>query len=788
MLPAQTASSEKGENLLSLSGKISDEQNHPLPYASIALYKSDSTLASSTAASDKGDFSVEAAPGLYYMEISFLSFRKKIIPDIELRDKHVFLGGIVLQRSDVTLDEVTVKAEKSPMQLHLDRRVFNVSSDIANTGGNALEVLENIPSITVDADGNVSLRNSRNVRLLIDGKPSALTGISSSDALRQLQAGMIERIEVITNPSARYDAEGEAGIINIILKKDSRKGLNGSFEANSGYPHNYGGLFNINYRKNRVNVFLGCGLSFRRTPGSGYSRQEFAGDTTFSYERHQGRIRGGVSGSMRAGLDFFLNEFNTLSASASYRLSKSMNEADNTYMDYDSMQNLVRTVLRTDDEDEDQRTVEAALSYRKTFRQKGRQLTADFKWNDSDDTEHSDLWEKSDADTVPLIQRSDNTEDERTWLAQADYVHPFRKEGKLETGVKGMLREIGSAFAVEEQADDGSWHVLSGYYNRFIYKENIYAAYLMAHSKVRKFSWQAGLRGELSDITTELALPDTSSHRLYFDLFPNVHLSFELKKNHTLQLSYSRRLSRPAFRNLLPFFSFSDNRNYFSGNPRLDPEYTHSCEAGHLKYWERGSLLGMAYYRYRTGVVERITVVDSIGFTSMLPVNLSTQHAFGIEINSSLEVLNWWRLIASLNFYRARTSGNYEGVLLRSEAYSWSGRLHSKMTFFKKLDFQCSFDYRSPQQTTQGKSRAMFAADAGLSLDVLKGNGTITFSCRDIFNTRKRRFTVEQEGYRSETEFQWSSRQFLLVFSYRLNQKKKKETPRGFEEAEDAAF
>ncbi len=779
-------SQDISENRFSISGKITDGQSNPLPFASVALFaNSDSTLTGSAATDDKGDFIISALPGSFHLKISFLSFREKTVSNINVSNENVALENIIMQPGDVSLDEVEVQAEKSQMQLQLDKRVFNVGSDISNTGSNALEVLENIPSVTVDMDGNVSLRGSQNVRILIDGKPSGLVGISGNDALRQLQANMIERVEVITNPSARYDAEGESGIINIVLKKDSRKGVNGSFDVTAGYPHNYGASFNINYRKNKVNLFTGYGLNFRRSPGSGYTLQQFSGDTTFSYERDQERTRGGLSSNVRGGIDFYLNEFNTLTASALYRFSKGMNDSRNVYVDYDSAGNLVQTVVRTEDENEDQHNIEASLRYRKTFNQKGREFTADFKWNDSDDIEHSDLLEKSDSDTISIIQRSDNVEDERTWLAQADYTHPFKKEGKLETGIKGTLRKINNDYTVEEQAGDGSWHVLPAYDNNFIYTENIYAAYVIAGSKVKNFSCQVGLRGELSDVAAELVVSDSVNSRLYFGLFPNAHLSYELKKRNTLQLSYSRRLSRPNFRNLLPFFSFSDSRNNFTGNPNLDREYTHSLEFGHLKYWEKGSLLSNIYYRHRTGVIERIIVVDSAGFTSIFPINLSTQNAFGIELSSSFEILKWWRLTGNLNFNRAITDGEYQGESLNSDTYWWSGRLTSKMTFFKKLDTQISFDYRSPLETTQGKSKAMYAMDAGLSMDVLKGNGTVTFSGRDLFNTRKRRAVTEGVGYHSESEFQWSSRQFMLGFSYRLNQKKKKDSQRGFEEGSD---
>lgn len=265
------------------------------------------------------------------------------------------------------------------------------------------------------------------------------------------------------------------------------------------------------------------------------------------------------------------------------------------------------------------------------------------------------------------------------------------------------------------------------------------------------------------------------NHRKYFNLFPSLHLSYKLKESQTLQLSYSYRLSRPEFRSLLPFSNFSDSRVFRAGNPLLNPEYTHSFEAGHLLNFDKGTLLSSIYYRRRLGVVENITAVDSTGFTTITPVNLSTGDSYGFEFNLTYDPFDWWKWAANANVFRAMNQGVYNDIILKSDTYSWTSRISSRITLLKNIDFQSSLNYRAPRKTTQGKELSQYSIDLGLSRDILKGRGTVTASVRDLFNSRKRRSITENAGYFSESEFQWRARQFLVTFSYRLNRSKEKE-------------
>lgn len=758
-----------------ITGTVVDENNAPVPFANAALYnRADSALVTGAVSTAEGKFRIPVGPGKYYVKVTFLSYQEKTIPQVDVTSGDVDLGTIVLRPGEQLLEEVTVQSERSSMELYLDKRIFNVGKDLTNISGSASDILDNVPSVTVDVDGNVSLRGSENVRILINGKPSGLTGISTADALQQIQANLIESVEVITNPSSRYDAEGEVGIINIILKKEEREGVNGAVTVNAGHPDNYGGSFNLNFRKEKFNLFSSYGFRYRSSPGSGNSFQQFTEpDTSFTYFQENSRKRGGVSHTLIAGIDYFFNESSVLTGSVNYRRSDGLNKSWYTFRDFNENGTLIRTVARREREEEPEDNSEVALSFRKDYgTNHNHYLTADFKWIENVETEYSTFLETDDAAGTQIDQRSSNTENERNVLFQTDFVKPFGARGKIEAGLKSTLRVIDNDFLVEQLTDESTWETVGEFDNRMIYTENIHAAYAILGNEINRFSYQFGVRGELTDVSVELSRENNTTYQNYFNVFPSSHLAYRIADNKTVQLSYTYRLSRPRFRDLMPFSNYSNNRTLFTGNANLKPEYTHSIEAGYLFDWESGSILSSVYYRHRSGVVNRITVVDSIGFNRIFPVNLSTQDAVGLEFNFNWDPTPWWRLTTNANFYRAVTKGQYEDQVLNADTYTLSTRTMSRITFLKKYDFQASWRYRAPRQTTQGRRRSHYAIDLGLSRDVLKGKGTVTLSVRDLFNTNKFREIVDNEDFYSESEFQWRARSVRLTFNYRINRKK----------------
>ena len=779
---------------LKLTGKVVDSQNNvPLNYATIRLFKTaDSTMIEGGITDEKGVFVIEAVPGSYYAKLEFIGYSTYTSKVIQLTSARSVtdLGTIKLTPVASTLDEVVVQAEKSTMELSLDKKIFNVGKDLANAGGTAIDILNNVPSVSVDVEGNVSLRGSGNVRILIDGKPSGLVSFKGGSGLQQLQGSMVERIEVITNPSARYEAEGNGGIINIVLKKERKEGINGSFDLIAGHPTNYGAAANVNYRRKNLNFFVNYSMSYRNVPGRNSLYQEvYRNDSVFASTKDMTSKLKGMYNNARAGLDFFLNPKNTLTAAYTYRISKGKRFSDIRFNDYLGTPRIQRVTYRTQDETETEPNSEYAINYKKTFDRKGQEFLATVQyidnWEDSDQYFNENIVnpDGSSSGIRPVLQRAVNFETEKQLLGQFDYVHPFGKEGKLEAGLRSSIRDMTNDYTVTEQREDGSWFQLPGLTNDFLYEENIHGLYGIAGNKVKRFSYQVGLRAEWTDVTTTLKNTNEINRQKYNNLFPSVHVSYELPSQHAVQISYSRRVRRPKYNDLSPFMTFSDNRNYWSGNPELRPEFTDSYEIGHIKYIEKGSISSSLYYRYTTGKIDWIRRVDEQGNSNTRPENLATENAFGAELTGSFSPYQWWKLDGSFNFFRAITNGRNLDSQFESDTYSWLTRLRSKFTVWNGTDIQLRGNYEAPRLTPQGKRKEIATLDLAFSKDILNNNGTLTLNVIDVFNSRKYRSITKGETFYTQSSSQGQLRQINLIFNYRLRQAKAKK-----KENEEGAF
>lgn len=764
-----------------LTGRVLTNDNDPVPYASVAIYDTaEANIITGNATADDGTFGIRVRPGKYLLKITYLSFKpyRKAIEIVQ--GERLELGDIRLEPSMESLGEVVVEGEKSQLQMQFDKRVFQVGTDLTSAGGSALTVLDNVPSVTTDIDGNVSLRGSENVRILINGKPSTMYS-NGSTALQSLSANMIEKIEVITNPSARYDAEGEAGIINIILKKNRDRGVNGSVVASTGYPANHGLSANLNYRTNNINWFLNTGVDYRNRPGSGSIYQRYASpDTAYVYRQTRDMTRSQVSGNLRFGADITLPSSQTLTAYTSLGMDRGDNNTDLNYIDYAGDGSIFQEIARKDRENETEHDIEAGLSYEKKYSDfKDHKLTADLKYDFNRDGEKSNLDQFAQTGiSDPLYQRTDNVESVGDLLFKVDYIHPFDKDTRFETGVKSTVRKVNNDYLVEE-LNSGAWQALPNYNENFTYDENINAAYAIFSNQAGRFGYQLGLRAEQANVKTKLKKSGESGSQSYLDLFPSAFLTYKFSEKHSLQASYSRRLWRPWFRMLLPFSNYTDSRNRYSGNPDLQPQYTDSYEFGYLWYWEGGSLLSSVFYRRSTGVIERITSLDGEGVTRIYPINLSTSDAWGLEFTASQEIGNGLRLNGNLNLFNSQRDGTYEGQRYRSSSEMLYGRFGMQWKFLNGWQYQANMRYRGPRTTTQGRSAAMSTVDSGLSREIFNGRGTLSMSVRDLLDTRKRNFTIDQPYFYSQNEFRWSSRSFTLNFTWRFNQNDRRSSRRG---------
>ncbi|MFC5411754.1 TonB-dependent receptor domain-containing protein [Larkinella bovis] len=771
---------------LNVKGKALDAQtNSPLIFASVRLFKqADSSFVAGAITTETGDFSIDAAAGNYYALLEFIGYKSLKKPGIRLikENSPLDIGTIKLTASERTLDEVVVQGEKSTMEFSLDKRIFNVGKDLANAGGTAVDILSNVPSVAVDVEGNVSLRGSSSVRILIDGKPSGLVSIKGGSGLQQLQGSAIERIEVITNPSARYEAEGMGGIINIVLKKERKEGFNGSFDVILGQPANYGLAANVNYRRKNLNFFVNYTASYRNTPGRSEQYQEvYRNDSTFLTQQNSTSKLKGQNNNARAGIDYFFNDKNVLTGSYTWRISKGKRFTDIRYRDYiGSLSSPQSITYRTQDETETEPNSEYALTYKRSFKRQGHELTADVRYLDN--------WEKSDQyfgqrtvlpdgkpSAIPnSLQRSINDETEKQFLVQIDYVQPFAKDGKFEAGLRSSSRDMTNDYWVRQQTADGGWVPLPGLTNDFLYEENINALYGIIGNKTRKLSYQAGLRAEWTDVTTTLRQTNDVNPRSYANLFPSVHVTYDLPNQNALQVSYSRRVRRPTYNDLSPFMTFSDNRNFFSGNPDLNPEFTDAFEVGHIKYLGKGSIGSSLYYRYTTGKVIRIRRVDENGFANTRPENLATEDSYGAEFTTSYSFYKWWKLDGSFNFFRAVTNGANLDTDFHSDTYSWFVRANNRLTLWTNTDMQLRANYEAPQQTPQGRRKSIATLDFAVSKDIMKNKATLTLNVIDVFNSRRFRSITEGPNFFTENNSQGRLRQVNLTFNYRLRQAKKK--------------
>ncbi len=777
---ASAQRTQSGQLPAQITGQIIDaDTQRGLEYASVSIFSlRDSSLVTGGISDAQGKFTIETLPGRYYVSFQFISYRQSLIEDITItRAKNMLDLGVILLKPDVaTLSEVVVTAEKDQMEMTLDKRVFNVGKDLSNAGRTAADILDNVPSVAVDQDGNVSLRGSENVRILIDGKPSGLIGISGTDGLRQLQGDIIENIEVVTNPSARYDAEGNAGIINIILKKKRDSGFNGSVTLDSGYPDNHGASVNFNYRLNKVNFFGNYGFRYRDVPGSADSFQRFfSGDGTTITDQEIDFERGGISNNFRVGTEWLINDNNTLTASYLYRVSDDLNDRETFYRDFDTRNELTAETFRSEEEDEEDTNNEYALSYTKNFEKTGRKLTADIQYRDNGEIELANISEDVLFDTGETLtsignQRSDNSEKEESWLFQVDYIHPISKNSSFELGYRGNLRDLSNDYLVESFIDN-VWVNETDLSNNFRYNENVHAGYAIYNNKINKISYQLGLRVETTSIDIELLQTNESFPKDYTNLFPSAFFTYEIKDGASLQSSYSRRIRRPRSRNLNPFpYSIGDNRNLRTGNPDLDPTFTDSYELGFLKTWKNATLFSSVYYRRTDGVVQRITTrVDSVNISR--PVNLSLENAFGFEFNYSHDLTDWWRMNANANLYRSVITGEFSDQNFDAEAYTLNTRINSRMTIWKKLEYQMNFRYRAPQNRAQGDLQSYYQLDLGVSKMIMKKKGTLVFNVRDVFNSGKYRYNTVDENFVFNSTYQRRPRSYTLSFTYRINQK-----------------
>ena len=616
----------------------------------------------------------------------------------------------------------------------------------------------------MDADGNISMRSSSNVKVLIDGKP---TGLSAGDALARLQGNMIDRIEIITTPSAKYAAQGDGGIINIILKKQDNKGLNGSFDLHLGTPHDYGVGINLNRRKNNINLFSTVGLNYRNFPGNEQVKQAITNsDTTYSFKSTRDRTRESYIGHGLIGLDYFINDFQTLTFSAQYKQGFEDNRSTFNYEDFDEFHELSNTSARETIEDEVDYDIEGQINYLKTFDTKGKKWNTTLSFIQKNDIEDSDYIDTDFTANTTQLERSYNQEDEARWQLQSDYIHPFKKSYKWESGTDISLRKIVNDYHVES-LNDNSWTTIGGLEDKLTYHEDIYAFYSMIGKKDSIWSYQLGLRAEYTDVRANLSESKITTQQANLQLFPTAAISLK-KANNQFQLNYSRRINRPRFRSIIPFSNYNDNRNQWVGNPNLQPIIIQALEFNHIYYFNKGRVLSSLYYRYNEGIIERIAIVNEDGSVAQTPFNVGNKNNIGLEVNSEYRITPQWNLQITPDVFYTTTKASYNGNNLNFDDFNYKLNVKSKLKLQTGWNFSTSYDYVGPKLTTQGKRLSYTTWNFAVAKKLLKGKAQLTLAVKDILNTRKRRLRIDEDDLIYESDYQWRTRRAKLSFNYKI--------------------
>ena len=779
---------------ITVKGRVYDNSTgHPMEYATVrACTLPDSTFVSGCITEPSGGFELQLEKGRYVLEVQYMGFVTKYKNvTLDGTKSIVDVGKINLSPDSRMLNEVDVVAEQSTYEMTLDKRVFNVGKDVANTAGNAIEVLENIPAVSVDVEGNVSLRGDDGVRILIDGKESGLSGMSTQDALRTLQGDMIERIEVITNPSVRYDAEGSAGIINIILKKDKRQGFNGAVNVRAGYPWMYGASLSANYRLKRWNLFASYGFNNRRNIGGGVNQTKrfdiIDGDTIYNQLTDQTTERKmrRMGHNVRLGADYYITDNDIISAAFVYRYGRLETHPVVKYFDEFPLQGTSSYDERAEDYVEYEPMYEVTLDYDKTFERKGRSLKANVRFFTNAENSNSDITEMVYPDQEmqqvlsALYQKTSNDQSMRNLQASVDYVHPFLTKAQWEIGAKYTNRHINSLSTVTEMDSLGAYHPLDDYCYDYEYSEQVAALYTSLGNDWGRWSGQIGVRAELTDIMTNLkgyahdGTDSINGGKPYVNFFPSAHLNYSVNENNQFQVSYTRRIRRPGFWQMSPFRSYNDNRNIRMGNPTLTPTYMDSYELGYIHFWDKASLNFTAYYRHGTNMIRHYTYEQDGVFFSM-PINFGKADDFGAEIVAQGQMTKWWNLNGNVNFFRSKFNGEINGTTYNDATWMLFGRAVSKFKVSNWFDLQLTAHVMGPHKEPLGMHKGNWWIDLAVSKEILHGSGTITFNVRDLFNSRSRGGESWGDTFWQYSTSTWNRRSFSLNFNYRINQQNMK--------------
>ena len=769
-----------------ITGKIIDEATGlGIEFANIAIYKSGTEVMISGVNSTKsGDFLVNGLPcGEYDVAVIFLGYEENKLEEVQITEGKLeqSIGEIFLTGKAATLGEVKVVSERAIMQFGSDKKVYNIEKDLTSATGSVTEILRNIPSIDVDIEGNINLRGSEKIRVLINGVPSAQIGLDKHQVLQQIPGGMVKEVEVITNPSAKYSTEGISGIINIITKKQNRRGFHSSGALSYDSNNNLQGTLNFNYRINKFNFFVNLpARKDRRVRKGRIFRKNILRDTTYSLNTVMD-----IDGDRRfqtftGGAEYYFDARSVLSYTCSHTIKKSLQEGT-TYFDYFNDQGVFTGSSSRDDiDDESGDGVQHHVNFTKVFKQEGTKLNviasiSDFKENEEERFDETFLDANGVADPTHLLENTFDNDDNLNAFIQADYSQKFHNDLRYETGIRSSNHSQKNDYGLNSyDYPSGKYLTNDTFSNSFEYEESILAGYMMLTKPFKKFEFQAGARGEHTNTLSFLDETQFSSYKdfpfrnNYFKLFPSGSITYFLSKNQKFILSYSKRINRPSISQVIPSVDFSNRFDRRVGNPFLQPEIINAYEMGYIKSFEKGTLNSNFFYRSTRDGITRINNFDKEGNPINTYDNLDNAQTFGVELINTFRPYKWWNFNTSITGYWQEIDASNIETGLQIMGTQWNGRLISNFILKKNIDIQWYLFYQSESITPQGVRLPFYWTDLAVKRNFFKGAASLTLKVTDFFNTRQFSYQLNTPRTQMNMDFNWPSRGISLGLTWQL--------------------
>lgn len=728
-------------------GKVVEASSkRPIEFATVLVANSETQKPiSGTTTLEDGSFTLETDATDFYIEISFIGFETRTFGKPVTPTETIDLGEIALSEDAQKLEEVVVEGEISRTEFKLDKRVFNVGKDLSSTGASALEVLNNVPSVNVNIEGQISLRGSQGVQVLINGKPSVIAS-EQGNTLGTITADMIDRVEVITNPSAKYDAEGTSGIINIVIKKEEKKGLNGSISVNTGAPNNHSVGVSLNRRTEKFNLFSQLGAGFRELPNDLESRNvDLVNNTTILSSGSE--FRNETFYNFVLGTDYYLSPKDVLTLSGNFALEVEDQPSTTNFASLDASDVITSQWARTEVTEATNPKFQYELQYKKDF---------------GEDEDHTLLFsalghffgkdQSSEfLDTTISGEDNDATQQTRTDFKESvftfklDYTKPFTEKWTLESGAQYVLNDVSNDYEVNDLVN-GVFVNDPGLTNIFEYDQKVLGLYSTGSYEGQKWGIKMGVRLEQTNLNTLLTNTSQENDQNYSNLFPSLHTSYKITEKVSLQAGYSKRIYRPRLWDLNPFFNIRNNFSVRQGNPELLPEFTDSYEVTSIYILGKASLNLGIYHRYTEDVIERVSTFEN-NVNTVRPENIGTNRATGIEFNAKYSPSKWLTLNGDFNYSQFTRDGTFDDTVFDFSGDQWSSKLMAKLKLPAGIDLETTGNYRSGYQTVQSEVYDQLFLDIGLRKKLLKGKAVLSLSVRDVFASRVSESEINQPDF-----------------------------------------